>query len=124
MRFPVQQKMMAGTFVSAIISSTILLKACAAVSAGNGNPSLSPGNPELLAATGTFEVAVVFVPANGTLKAKPLDHWTCGPHKFCVFFSSGLIIPGKHPEQAPEHQQERDPVQQLKSGKYKHQIQN
>ena len=43
------------------ICLTFFLKTGFAASAGDGNLSLAPGNPQLLAAVGTAEIAVLFV---------------------------------------------------------------
>ena len=52
--------------------STFFLEAGAAAPAGDGNFPLAPGNPELLAAVGTFEIAVILIPVDGAPHTDPL----------------------------------------------------
>ena len=53
--------------------SALLLKGGAAAPAGDGDLTLAPGDPELLAAVGTLEVAVLLVLADGAAQPVPFQ---------------------------------------------------
>ena len=53
--------------------SALLFKDGAAAAAGDGDLPLAPGHPELLAAVGALEVAVLLVPVDGAAQPEPLD---------------------------------------------------
>ena len=53
--------------------SALFLKGGAAAPAGDGDLALAPGDPELLAAVGALEVAVLLVLANGAAQPVPLQ---------------------------------------------------
>ena len=103
-------------FADWFFRSALFLEAGAAASAVDGDFSFAPGNPQILAAVGAFEVAVIFVFTYGALKAEPLKYRTCLNHKFCVFLSPFGQIPGQQPKETPDNNDLARPVKQTVSG--------
>lgn len=82
--------------------SASLLKAGAAAAAGDGDFSLAPGDTQLLAAVGAFEVAVFLVSVCRALKAPPADHGAGHLEKLCVFSPAAGGVAGEGTKQEKE----------------------
>ena len=73
--------------------SGLLDKLLSALGAGDGDFTLTAGDADGLAALGAGEIAVA-----------PVLNLVKEPQEFPIFLVPGIGIPGKHPEQGPEHQ--------------------
>ena len=78
--------------------SAFLLKHRTTAAAGNGNFTLSLGNPQLLGAAGTLEINVVFIPVDGAAHPIPFDHRPHQLHKLGIFCPALGKVPGKQPK--------------------------
>ena len=105
-------------------NSASLLKAGAAAAAGDGDFSLAPGNPQLLAAVGAFEVAVFLVPVYRALKAPPTHHRAGHLEKLGIFSPAAGSVAGESTKQEKEKHRQGQPVQDLQPKQSGDQIQD
>ena len=104
--------------------SAFFLKGRAAVAAGDGDPALASGHPELLAAAGALEVAVLLVPVDSAAEPVPANRWCNQLEKFCVFAAPAGGVAGEHPVQGHRQKQQGDPVQGIQPGNHIDQVKN
>jgi hypothetical protein len=81
---------------------TLFLKAGPATPAGDGDLPLAPGYPQMLAAAGTFKIAVIFVPVYGSLQPKPPHGGAKQLHKPCVLCPALRQIAGQRAKKGQE----------------------
>ena len=75
-----------------------------------------------LSAVGAFKIAVILVPVNGSLKPEPLQHRTGKAHELGVFPSPGGNVSGEKAKQGDKDEHQAGPIERLKSGERKEQI--
>lgn len=83
---------------------TLFLKAGLAAAAGHGDFSLSAGDPKLLTAVGTAEIAVLFIFEDVSAQPQPLENRSGFFHKFSVFLAPLCQITGEHTKQGEQQQ--------------------
>ena len=99
----------------------LFVKGYATVAAGDGDLSLPPGDPELLSAVGTPEIAVLLVTVDGALELKPADDRSGQGEKLGVFRPAAGIVPGGDPEKDCRDTQE---IEHIEEGEIHKQVQH